>query len=208
MASTCDRGRDPVCHGSKADRRDPGRCHSANHTAAPQLEGLSFELRGSCVVSTVTATGIPSITGPRLSLSRRASWDKRGWSRHDGVDAGSRCDGPVGGAAVLCREPEPLMPMVVKGGVAHRKLATTVDQDIPGAPCPRLPDILLGAALWRTRTTTGLASPSEFTSAQQLPEDRSPRVSWPHAMSATHGYPPRASATPRLRLRTRGFSRH
>ena len=85
------------------------------------------------------------------------------------------------------------------------RLATAVDQHMPGAPCPV---IFLGTALWRTRTTTGLASPSEFTPAQQLPEDRSPRVSSPHAMNATHGNPPRASATPRLHLRTRGSSRH
>ena len=56
--------------------------------------------------------------------------------------------------------------------------------------------------------TTGLASPSEFTPAQQLFEDRNPRLSSSHAMNATHGDPPRASVTPRLHLRTRGSSRH
>ena len=85
------------------------------------------------------------------------------------------------------------------------RLATTVDQDMPGPPCPV---IFLGAALWRMRATTGLASPSEFTPAQQLPEGRNPRVSQPHAMNATHGNPSRALTTPRLHLGTRGYGRH
>ena len=85
------------------------------------------------------------------------------------------------------------------------RITTTVDQDMPGAPCAV---ILLGAALWKVRITTGLASPSEFIPAQQLAEHRSPRISSPHAMNATHGDRPRASATPRLHLRTPSFSQH
>ena len=85
------------------------------------MTGLSLELRGSCVVSTVAAAGIPSVMGLSLSRLRRVSWDERGWNRHDGVEAGSGCDDPVGDAAVSCREPESLVPVVVKGSVAHRK---------------------------------------------------------------------------------------
>ena len=69
--------------------RIPAAVTSAGHTAAPQLGGQSLKMRGSCVVSTVAAAGIPLVTGPRLSLLRRASWDERGWSRHDEVEAGS-----------------------------------------------------------------------------------------------------------------------
>ena len=71
---------------------------------APRAQG---QLCGQHVVA---ASGIPSFAGPRLSLLRRASWDERRWSRQDGVNADSGFDGPVGVAAVLCREPEPLMP--------------------------------------------------------------------------------------------------
>jgi len=72
--------------------------------------GLSLELRGSCVVSTTVAVWIPSFAGPVLPPMVRASCDERGWRRQEGFEAGSRCDGPVGIAEVLCREPEPLMP--------------------------------------------------------------------------------------------------
>ena len=85
------------------------------------MTGLSLELRGSGVVSTMAAAGIPSVTVPKLSILRRASWDERGWSRHDEVEAGSGCDGPVGGAAVLCTEPDSLVPIVVEGSVDNRK---------------------------------------------------------------------------------------
>ena len=49
------------------------------------MTGLSLELRGSCAVSIVAAAGIPSVTGPKLSLLRRASWDERGCSRQIGL---------------------------------------------------------------------------------------------------------------------------
>ena len=54
----------------------------------------------------------------------------------------------------------------------------------------------------------GVEIPTPLTAAQQLLEDRNPRVSSSHAMNATHGDPPRASVTPRLHLRTRGSCRH
>ena len=63
-----------------------------------------------CGQHVVAASGIPSFAGPRLSLVRRASWDERRWNRQDEVKADSGFDGAVGVAAVLCREPEPLMP--------------------------------------------------------------------------------------------------
>ena len=63
-----------------------------------------------CGQHVVAASGIPSFAGPRLSLLRRASRDERRWSHQDGVKADSGIDGPVGVAAELCREPEPLMP--------------------------------------------------------------------------------------------------
>ena len=63
-----------------------------------------------CGQHVVAASGIPSFAGPRTSLLRRASWDERRWSHQDGVKVDSGFDGPVGVAAVLCREPEPLMP--------------------------------------------------------------------------------------------------
>ena len=63
-----------------------------------------------CGQHVVAASGIPSVAGPRLSLLRRASWDEHRWSRQDGVKANPGFDGPVGVAAVLCREAEPLMP--------------------------------------------------------------------------------------------------
>ena len=63
-----------------------------------------------CDQHVVAASRIPSFTSPRLSLLRRASWDERRWSRQDGVKADSGFDGPEDVAAVLCREPEPLMP--------------------------------------------------------------------------------------------------
>ena len=40
-----------------------------------------------CGQHVVAASGIPSLSGPRLSLLKRASWDERGWSRQDGVKA-------------------------------------------------------------------------------------------------------------------------
>ena len=57
--------------------------------------GLSLELRDSCGVSTSTtaAVRIPSFAGPMLSPVVRASCDERGWSRQEGFEAGSRCDG-------------------------------------------------------------------------------------------------------------------
>ena len=73
--------------------------------------GLSLELRDSCVVSTTAAVWIPSFAGPMLPPVVRASCDERGWRRQERFEAGSRCDGPVGIAEVLCREPEPLMPL-------------------------------------------------------------------------------------------------
>ena len=63
-----------------------------------------------CGQHVVAAPGILSFAGPRLSLLRRGSWDERRWSRQDGVKADSGFDGPVGVAAVLCGEPESLMP--------------------------------------------------------------------------------------------------
>ena len=63
-----------------------------------------------CGKHVVAASGITSFAGPRLSVLRHASWDERRWSRQDGGEADAGCDGPVGVAAVLCREPEPLMP--------------------------------------------------------------------------------------------------
>ena len=75
------------------------------------MTGLSLEAQGQlCGQHIVAASGIPSFAGPRLSLLMRASWDERRWSRQDGVKADSGFDGPVGVAAVLFREPEPLMP--------------------------------------------------------------------------------------------------
>ena len=63
-----------------------------------------------CSQHVAAASGIPSFAGPRLSLLRRASCDERRSSRQVRVKADSGCDGPVGVAVVLCREPEPLMP--------------------------------------------------------------------------------------------------
>ena len=80
-----------------------------------------------CRQHVVVASGIPSFAGPTLSLLRSASWDERQWSRQDGVKADSGFDGPVGFAAVLCREPEPLMPFFVKSSVAHRKCRRRVE---------------------------------------------------------------------------------
>ena len=77
--------------------------------------------------------------------------------------------------------------------------AAVVDQDMPGAPCAV---IRIGTALGRTWTTTGLASRSEFTPAQRLPENRIPKVSSPHAMNATHRDLPEPRR-PILLLRTR-----
>ena len=73
-----------------------------------------------CGQHVVTASGIPSFTGPRLSLLRHASLDERGWSRQDGLGAltvrwpGWCCSSVVQGTG-------PTDAMVVKGNVAHRK---------------------------------------------------------------------------------------
>ena len=69
----------------------------------PRAQGQLCDLNG------VASSGIPSFAGPTLSLLRRGSWDERRWSRQYGVKADSGFDAPVGVAAVLCREPEPLM---------------------------------------------------------------------------------------------------
>ena len=71
------------------------------------MTGLSLKLRGSWVVSTVVAAGIPSVAE---GCHCRGARPRRRWSRHDGVMAGSGCDGPVCGAAVFCREAESLLP--------------------------------------------------------------------------------------------------
>ena len=75
--------------------------------------GLSLELRDSCGVSTTAAVRIPSFAGTMLSPVVRASCDERGWSRQEGFEAGSRCDGPGVEAVEACCTPEPLIVVVV-----------------------------------------------------------------------------------------------
>ena len=78
------------------------------------MMGLCLELRGSRVFSTAVAAKIPSLTGAMLSLVRSASCDEHGWSRQDGVEAGSGCDGPGGEAVESCCRPEPLGTVVAE----------------------------------------------------------------------------------------------
>ncbi len=87
--------------------------------------GLSLELRGSRAVNTVAAAGISSNADPMLSLTRRASWDEREWSRRNG---GSGGDGPVG-KPVTCCKPEPLVAAVVE---ISSRLAKSRDSAIVG----------------------------------------------------------------------------
>ena len=76
--------------------------------------GLSLELRDSCGVSTTAAVRIPSFAGTMLSPVVRASCDERGWSRQEGFEAGSRCDGPGVAAVESCCSPEPVIAVVVE----------------------------------------------------------------------------------------------
>lgn len=76
--------------------------------------GLSLELRGSCAVNTAVAARIPSFAGPSLPLVVRTSCDERRWSRRDGVEAVSGCDGPVIEAGGSRFRPEPLITVVVE----------------------------------------------------------------------------------------------
>ena len=91
----------------------PGMSSSTVVASLRLHDGTVLRAQGQlCGQLVLAVSGIQSFAGLRLSLLRRASWNEGQWSRQDGVKADRGFDGPVGVAAVLCREPERLTPLL------------------------------------------------------------------------------------------------
>ena len=94
-------------------REAPDMSRSTVVASLRRHDGTVSRAQGQlCGQLVLAVSGIQSFAGLRLSLLRRASWNEGQWRRQDGVKADRGFDGPVGVAAVLCREPERLTPLL------------------------------------------------------------------------------------------------